>query len=171
VRQNLPHDSDTPIVALLPSIDLGGGIEMYARGVLEALDDSGLEIAVVALSDASHVAPTLSTKVRFIVRALRHCRPRNGKSRVLIFHSSFAALAVVIRLLAIGRQRQLTMFFYGREIWSPTRLDRFALKHAQCDFMTISSFSAGGIAHLGSVRVLEPGVPRAWFNQLSEVAP
>ncbi len=158
------------VVALTPSRGLGGGIERYAEGVLDALRSTGVEVCELQLLASTRPDPKLSAKLMFAVKAIplvlgfRSRRP----STLLVFHPSLSSLAVLARLIRARGTPTTKVFLYGTDAWSLRASERWAIRRCRADLITISSFSAGSLVRTGNANVLAPGLSKEWYDLLTQ---
>ncbi len=159
---------DSRLLALIPSAGLGGGIEAYVDAVLEQLEKRGAVVDRRVLLDARRRRrPTTTGKLAYAIKVLRRALQLRGLEapRVLVFHPSFILLGLLAGALCRAAP-EVTVFFYGSEIFSATPLRRWLWGRPRLKLVTISSFSAGALATVGPARLLPPGVGQARYRAL-----
>ncbi|HEX7167610.1 MAG TPA: glycosyltransferase family 4 protein [Acidimicrobiales bacterium] len=153
-------------LVLVASLGLGGGIERYADTVIRSLERLGHCVDVVALR--SHgAAPTARTKARFLWHVFRALRdPSRKYQAVVVMHPSmYPAVSAVARLARCSAPR--FCFFFGHDIWSAPHRHLRRVRRTRARAVTISAFSSGALAARGvRADVLEPGLPRDWYDLL-----
>lgn len=156
------------LLAFLPSEGLGGGIERYCNWLLAAVEEAGVRVVRVALLQPGS-APSLSRKVRFLLRSIRTaCRVRgDGSVLVLVCHPSLAVATLIAVRLARLRPARSHVLFHGEDIWTFGRLPARIVRRWRARPLTVSSFSAGAVSGVGCAPVIAPGIERAWFDALS----
>jgi glycosyltransferase involved in cell wall biosynthesis len=164
------NDASTPrVIALLPSLDLGGGIESYARAVLGSLEASGAQVRRLVLATTPG-RPSIRRKASFIREALVATREHSpGQAIVIAFHPSFTGL-VGLMLRASDSQGTGFVVHHGWESWRsrPVR-DRLTAR-SRIRLVAASTHTAGALAHVGNAQVLNPGIPRDRFDRLIRLA-
>ncbi len=147
------------VIALLPSWGLGGGIEMCAEAVLEALSASGATATRFALLYRSEDVPTLRRKVAFVIRSLsRTRRSRHSETLLLVFHPSLVLPGFLLRLRLRGTAQSCKVFVHGAEIWGAGPLVAWLLRRSGMGLVAVSSFSAGAALKLGQSMLLPPSL-------------
>lgn len=146
------------VLALVPSIGHGGGIEGYVTAVLESLRAADAAIITLALSDTGGHSG-FSRKIRFLldcVKAARSLR-RAQDIVVLCFHSGLLPSALLCRWLLPAAKVRL--FAHGREIWGLSTVERALIRWSDVQLTTVSDFSAGALLALRPASVLHPSLP------------
>jgi glycosyltransferase involved in cell wall biosynthesis len=157
------------VLALLASDGLGGGIERYADGVLEAIGSLRRETVRVAVLEPGLSTPSALNKVRFVRRVARAAlRHRRSGVEVMVFHPSLLPVGLMARRL-LGAPRRPTVFVYGQDSWALGRCVRWLLRAGHARVVTISSFTSGALSPLANAAILAPGVTEAWWRQLSSM--
>jgi hypothetical protein len=153
-------DRTWTLLALIPSSGLGGGIEAYIGAILDQAEQRGAAIDRCILVDRQSPRLSLLRKVAFVVRASRSARRlrRSARPQVLVFLPSFAVLGLLLRRIVGSQRVEVTVFFYGREIWSAGALTRWVWRRAGLKRIAISSFGAGALARVGAAQFLQPGI-------------
>ena len=156
------------VLALMPSVGLGGGIEAYFAALKEALSDLGADVETRALQTPERPRPTVLTKARFALEAVAAARHLAREEDVLLFvlHPGLLPVGVVAQGMARLPSLRCSLFFYGADIWGHSRIRRRFPQRAGWRVMTISSFSAGALVESGPVTVLPPGIPRERYRRL-----
>lgn len=160
------------VLALMPSLGLGGGIESYFVALEEALLSVGADVDVISLRTTERREPTLRLKARFAARAVTAARRLAAESNalVLVLHPGLFPVGVLVRKIARLPAARCVVFFYGTDIWGHTGLVRRVAHRTGWKVVTISSFSAGGLVSSGPVVVLPPGIPRSRYERLVGIA-
>lgn len=166
---NESAEAHTTLLALLPSIGLGGGIERYCDWMLDAVEKSGAMVDRVALLHPGET-PSLSRKVRFVLRCARAARRARSKGpvSVVICHPNLAIGCLPAVRLAGLRSASCRVLFYGDEIWSQSRISASLLRFSRVRLLTVSTFSAGALTSIGVSHILTPGIRTEWYEKLTQ---
>jgi glycosyltransferase involved in cell wall biosynthesis len=159
-----------PVLALVPSQGLGGGIETYVDGVLSSCRGLGLDVAVIALRSPAAPTGSLLGRLSFVLAASRRVLSRRQERPkiVLVFHPLLGPIAVLLDLLRRRSRPRPVIFFYGAEIWSLAAWKRRVIRRAGLQIVTISTFSAGALTGIGLdiAHVLPPRIDKQRFRVL-----
>jgi phosphatidylinositol alpha-1,6-mannosyltransferase len=160
--------SSTRVIAFLPSLGLGGGIERYNQWLLHSLEVGGIEVVRVPLRIGGE-RPTLWRKVRFIGRCFRALSRSKHKPSVvvLVAHPSLGIACSLASRLARIHPLRSWLLYYGQDSWSLSRWERRILVLTKLAPITISSFSAGTLAGTHNAPVLVPGLHSEWYAELA----
>ena len=158
------------VVAFMPSLGKGGGIERYCEWLFEALEEGGSRVARVALLRAGE-ALSIWRKARFILEAIRVGRraKRAGPAIAIVAHPGLGFAALVAMRIARFAPRDSFVFYYGTDAWSLGRIEQRILRRSRLRPVTISAFSAGALVSEDNAAVVEPGLQRGWFTTLLEM--
>src|SRR5664280_490116 len=164
-------DTETPrtLLAFLPSLGLGGGIERYCNWMLDAVEEAGTRVVRIALLERGD-EPSLTRKIRFILRCTREARRARADSSVavVICHSNLA-FACLLAVRAAGLRAMSTrVLFHGTDIWTFGRISALLLRRSHSQVFTVSNFSAGALVAIGIGQVLAPGLRRDWYETLDQ---
>lgn len=167
------EDVRVSVLALMPSIGLGGGIEAYFAALREALCELGAHVETVALQTRERQAPTVSAKAHFVLTAVATARrlAKEEDPLVLVLHPGLLPVGALAQLVARARSPRCALFFYGADISGHSALSRRLANRAGWRIVTVSSFSAGALAACGPVTVLPPGIPQERYERLVTDAP
>lgn len=157
------------VIALLPSMGLSGGIESYARAVIEALEQTGAAVQALHLAETSG-RPTIRAKVTFAMRVLsssRHAR-RTGSVTLIAFHRGFSLLAS-LAARAAGSGARAYVICHGWDVWDTHPVKDFAASRSRLRFVAVSTYTAGSLARVGNVQVLRPGIPADRYERLTRL--
>jgi phosphatidyl-myo-inositol dimannoside synthase len=158
------------VLALVPSKGRGGGIESYARAILEALGTSGIGVLVLYLSEGDQRID-FTQKLRFVGRVLREARRSafEGQLTIVAFIRSFGLLASVAAKVA-GHGARSFVVYHGAELWNRRLLDDLQTRLSTSAPVAVSAYSAGAAARIGAAQVLHPGIPLDRFQRLAGTA-
>jgi glycosyltransferase involved in cell wall biosynthesis len=159
-------EEHTRVIALLPSLGLSGGIESYARAVIEALEQSGARVRTLHLADAAG-RPSIRAKMSFALAALSSSRDARRKGPVIIiaFHRGFNLLASMAAR-ATGRETEAYVICHGWEVWNLHPIKDLASARSRARSVAVSTYTAGSLVRSGEVRVLPPGIPADRYERL-----
>lgn len=164
----LPHLSglNGHVLALVPSINRGGGIESYTSSILDDLRLLGCVVDVLTLSSNSNNNASLWGKVTFCLRTFRCTRLSSGEPlTILCFHAGLLPMALACKAVAPPGS-SLRLFCYGAEVWAKGWTWRMLLKRANLDVITISDFTSGALAGVHAASIIPPSLASAWRGQL-----
>ncbi|MDQ6949743.1 MAG: glycosyltransferase family 4 protein [Actinomycetota bacterium] len=168
VRTETVDSGVVSVLALVPSLGIGGGIESYFAALSGALSETGANISTMAIV-AKEPGATLRLKVRFALSSVMAARRlRHGESLLLVLHPALWFVGVLARRVARLPSDRCCIFSYGADISGQGGLGRRQARRSGWRILTISSFSAGAMAGEGPVTVLRPGVPRERYERLLE---
>jgi phosphatidylinositol alpha-1,6-mannosyltransferase len=157
-----------PVLLLVPSQGLGGGIERYVQTVQSAFADANVASRRLDLArpgPAGHRA--LLAAGRAALAAM------TGPARVVIAHR--ALLPVAALLGRPGLVDGISVICHGSDVWgsrwSPRgRLESRLMRRPGVRLVAVSSFTAGALIGRGPAAILPPGLSRAWFGELVRAA-
>lgn len=152
---NRPCRRQNKVVAVLPSVGLGGGIEHYAQVVCEDIVQLGYEVSTFTFLTPAKPSPSWSRKALYVWKLLGSVRLRGRVSKVLIFHPNLC-LPGLLSAWLIGLSRSdIRVFAYGQDIWAASRSTKLLFRFAGI-VVTISAFSAGALVGVTQPRLLAP---------------
>lgn len=159
------------VLAILPSIGLGGGIERYANWLLGVLEKNGCSIVEVPLLRTGE-NPILKHKLRFIFRLIKisYEFKYNGNCVAIVFHPSLAFVTSIIFKVSRIELIKKCILFYGEDIWNLKVFLSWYIRKSRGDKFTISSFSSGALSKIGQAQVITPGLNDEWFKTLVEAS-
>lgn len=162
------------MLALMPSVGLGGGIEAYFAALEEALCGLGADVEMLPLQTPDRPRATVLNKARYALKAVATARhlAKDDDVVLLVLHPGLLPAGALAQRMAGLPSARCSLFFYGSDIWGHSRIGRRFAHRAGWRIVTISSFSAGALVDSGPVTVLPPGVPRKRYERLvTDVAP
>ena len=159
------------VLAILPSIGLGGGIERYSNWLLDVLEKNGCSIVKVPLLKTGE-NPTLKNKFRFIFRLVKisYEFKYNGNCVAIVFHPSLAFLTSIIFKITRINLIKKYFLFYGEDIWNLKAFLSWHFRKSRGDKFTISSFSSGALSKIGRAQIITPGISEEWFKTLVDAS-
>ena len=159
----------TDVLALVPSKGCGGGIEAYTRGVLGAVEATGIRVLELPLSE-SHIRLTRWRKASYLLDVVRRSFSlRSRDVEVICFHPGLITVGLAARVV-LGRSTPVTAFFYGADIWGAGPIARRVREFRPIRRVAISSFSAGALSDGGTPLLLPPAVDEKLHKQLLDLS-
>jgi phosphatidyl-myo-inositol dimannoside synthase len=154
------------VLALTPSRGLGGGIEVYAQAVLDAMRVLGVEVIELAYTSPLR-SSGFASKARYVAQAFKASEAlHRTDTEVLCFHAGLLPAAMLARR-RLGTARPITIFFYDvDDIWTSSTHKRVLRRRPSVHRVTISSFSAGMMVGDGDVAILVPSIPATLVRDL-----
>lgn len=156
------------VLAILPSLGLGGGIERYWNWLRGVAEEGGATVDEQALlGPGDH--PSLQRKVRFAARifSAAHRSRRLESVEVLVAHPNLATMAWLACRCAALRPETFAVAYYGSDIRGLGPLQRWVASRLPIQPITISSFSAGTLSPIGPPMIVPPGIAADWYELLT----
>ena len=109
------------VLAVLPSMGLGGGIERYANWLLDVLKKNGSTVVSVPMLTAGE-KPIFTNKLRFMFRLVKtiHDLKSTDGCIAIVFHPNLASLSLLIFKVTKIKVLRSYIVFYGQDIWNST---------------------------------------------------
>lgn len=158
------------VLLLTPSRDLGGGIERYVTGLIDAVTRRGIPCQRLDLATSSRPAGILG-KLRFAAKAWRTIAAAREPVRVVAAHRDLSPILPLFSWLP--RYRGAVIVVHGREAWTDGHAwGNAILRSRAVQVLAVSNYTRTVLTAAGvRSRVLPPGLSRDWFDVLSHAEP